>query len=189
MKTFLPVDLAGRGIGVQNLADPIRVYPAKPEDSLSQLAVVMLALSGQLERTYAVERAAHTTGSPDNGAIGTRTEERSLGQGNEGKGQNKNGCPEQGTRMPLLILILRRERWNLAGWAPVALLGLLEVTQEGAHGAEVGWIFRQGHQTIHHAGELDVSVVAVGGEQFKRFLGTDSEPPHKNAFGFRNSPV
>ncbi|MEZ2390197.1 recombinase family protein [bacterium RCC_150] len=52
-------DLAGRGVGVRNLADPIRVDSANPEDPMSQLAVVMLALFGQMERTYAVERAAH----------------------------------------------------------------------------------------------------------------------------------
>lgn len=52
-------DLAERGIGVRNLADPIRVDSAKPDDPMSQLALVMLALFGQMERTYAIERAAH----------------------------------------------------------------------------------------------------------------------------------
>lgn len=52
-------DLARRGVGARNLADPIRVDSASPEDSMSQLAVVMLALFGQMERTYAFERAAH----------------------------------------------------------------------------------------------------------------------------------
>lgn len=52
-------DLASRGIGVRNLADPIRIDSANPNDPMSQLAVVMLALFGQMERTYAVERAAH----------------------------------------------------------------------------------------------------------------------------------
>ncbi|MGY4543622.1 DNA invertase Pin-like site-specific DNA recombinase [Arthrobacter sp. UYNi723] len=52
-------DLADRGVGVRNLADPIRVDSANPEDPMSQLAVVMLALFGQMERTYAIERAAH----------------------------------------------------------------------------------------------------------------------------------
>ncbi|QCO97323.1 recombinase family protein [Arthrobacter sp. 24S4-2] len=51
-------DLEVRGVGVRNLADPIRVDSANPEDPMSQLAVVMLALSGQMERTYAIERAA-----------------------------------------------------------------------------------------------------------------------------------
>jgi DNA invertase Pin-like site-specific DNA recombinase len=44
-------DLAGRGVGVRNLADPIRVDSANPEDPMSQVAVVMLALFGQMERT------------------------------------------------------------------------------------------------------------------------------------------
>jgi DNA invertase Pin-like site-specific DNA recombinase len=52
-------DLQDRGVGVRNLADPIRVDSADPEDPMSQLAVVMLALFGQMERTYAIERAAH----------------------------------------------------------------------------------------------------------------------------------
>jgi DNA invertase Pin-like site-specific DNA recombinase len=52
-------DLADRGVGVRNLADPIRVDSSNPEDPMSQLAVVMLALFGQMERTYAIERAAH----------------------------------------------------------------------------------------------------------------------------------
>lgn len=52
-------DLAQRGVGVRNLADPIRVDSSNPDDPMGQLAVVMLALFGQMERTYAVERAAH----------------------------------------------------------------------------------------------------------------------------------
>ncbi len=52
-------ELKERGVGVRNLADPIRVDSANPEDPMSQLAVVMLALFGQMERTYAIERAAH----------------------------------------------------------------------------------------------------------------------------------
>jgi DNA invertase Pin-like site-specific DNA recombinase len=55
----LILDLAGCGVGVRKLADPIRVDSANPEDPMSQLAVVMLALFGQMERTYAIERAAH----------------------------------------------------------------------------------------------------------------------------------
>jgi DNA invertase Pin-like site-specific DNA recombinase len=46
-------------VGVRNLADPIKVDSSNPEDPMSQLAVVMLALFGQMERTYAIERAAH----------------------------------------------------------------------------------------------------------------------------------
>ncbi|MGP5700890.1 recombinase family protein [Glutamicibacter arilaitensis] len=52
-------ELDQRGVGVRNLADPIRVDSSNPADPMSQLAVVMLALFGQMERTYAVERAAH----------------------------------------------------------------------------------------------------------------------------------
>ncbi len=52
-------DLRERGVGVRNLADPIRVDSANPVDPMSQLAVVMLALFGQMERIYSLERAAH----------------------------------------------------------------------------------------------------------------------------------
>jgi DNA invertase Pin-like site-specific DNA recombinase len=52
-------DLSERGVGVRNLADPIRVDTASPDDPMAQLAVVMLALFCQMERTYARERAAH----------------------------------------------------------------------------------------------------------------------------------
>lgn len=39
-------------MGVRNLADPIRVDSSNPEDPMSQLAVVMLVLFGQMEHTY-----------------------------------------------------------------------------------------------------------------------------------------
>lgn len=52
-------ELAERGIGVRNLADPIKVDSSNPNDPMAQLAVVLLALFGQMERTYAMERAAH----------------------------------------------------------------------------------------------------------------------------------
>jgi DNA invertase Pin-like site-specific DNA recombinase len=52
-------DLAERGIGVRNLADPIRIDSANQDDPMAQLAVVLLALFAQMERTYAIERAAH----------------------------------------------------------------------------------------------------------------------------------
>ena len=52
-------ELAERGIGVRNLADPIKVDSSNPSDPMAQLAVVLLALFGQMERTYAIERAAH----------------------------------------------------------------------------------------------------------------------------------
>ena len=52
-------DLSERGVGVRNLADPIRVDSANPSDPMAQLAVVLLALFGQMERTYTLEWAAH----------------------------------------------------------------------------------------------------------------------------------
>lgn len=52
-------DLGERGVGVRNLADPIKVDSSNPDDPMAQLALVILALFGQMERTYAAERAAH----------------------------------------------------------------------------------------------------------------------------------
>lgn len=52
-------DLAERGVGIRNLADPIRVDSSQPDDPMAQLAVVLLALFAQMERTYTLERAAH----------------------------------------------------------------------------------------------------------------------------------
>ena len=52
-------ELAERGVGVRNLADPIKVDSSNPGDPMAQLAVVLLALFGQMERTYTLERAAH----------------------------------------------------------------------------------------------------------------------------------
>lgn len=52
-------ELSESGIGVRNLADPIKVDSSRPEDPMAQLAVVLLALFAQMERTYAIERAAH----------------------------------------------------------------------------------------------------------------------------------
>ncbi|MEE2061205.1 recombinase family protein [Rhodococcus artemisiae] len=49
-------DLHQRGIGFRNLADPIRIDSTNPDDPMAQVAVVLLALFGQMERTYAVER-------------------------------------------------------------------------------------------------------------------------------------
>ncbi|SEB78779.1 recombinase family protein [Rhodococcus koreensis] len=48
-----------RGIGFRNLADPIRIDSTNPDDPMGQLAMVLLALFGQMERAYAVERDAH----------------------------------------------------------------------------------------------------------------------------------
>ncbi len=52
-------ELSERGIGIRNLADPIKVDSSRPEDPMAQLAVVLLALFAQMERTYTMERAAH----------------------------------------------------------------------------------------------------------------------------------
>jgi DNA invertase Pin-like site-specific DNA recombinase len=52
-------ELTERGVGVRNLADPIKVDSADPADVMGQLAVVLLALFAQMERTYTCERAAH----------------------------------------------------------------------------------------------------------------------------------
>ena len=52
-------ELSERGIGVRNLADPVKIDSTNPKDPMAQLAVVLLALFAQMERTYTVERAAH----------------------------------------------------------------------------------------------------------------------------------
>lgn len=52
-------ELSQRGIGVRNLADPFRIDSTDPGDPMAQLAVVLLALVAQMERTYMIERAAH----------------------------------------------------------------------------------------------------------------------------------
>ena len=52
-------DLKERGVGVRTLADPLAVDTAEPDSPMAQLAFVMLALFGQMERTYAAERASH----------------------------------------------------------------------------------------------------------------------------------
>jgi len=58
-RTVLIHELAERGVGVRNLADPIRVDSSDPADPMAQLTVVLLALFGQMERTYTLDRAAH----------------------------------------------------------------------------------------------------------------------------------
>ncbi|MBL3931297.1 recombinase family protein, partial [Bacteroides thetaiotaomicron] len=52
-------DLQEREVGVRTLADPIKVDSSNPDDPMAQLSVVILSLFGQMERTYAIERAAH----------------------------------------------------------------------------------------------------------------------------------
>ena len=46
-------ELSERGVGVRNLADPIRIDSTDPGGPMAQLAVVLLALFAQMERTYA----------------------------------------------------------------------------------------------------------------------------------------
>jgi len=67
-------ELVGRGVGVRNLADPIRVDSANHSDPMAHLAVVLLALFGQMERTYTLERAAHAR------AVATANGRRVVGQ-------------------------------------------------------------------------------------------------------------
>ena len=50
-------ELTERGFGLRNLADPIKVNSSRPDDPMAQLALVLLALFGQMERTYTLERA------------------------------------------------------------------------------------------------------------------------------------
>ncbi len=52
-------DLAARGVGVRDLADPIKVDSSDPSEPMAQLAVVLLALFIQTGRTCTLERAAH----------------------------------------------------------------------------------------------------------------------------------
>jgi DNA invertase Pin-like site-specific DNA recombinase len=69
-------ELTDRG-GVRNLADPIRVDSSNPDDPMGQLAVVLLALFAQMERTYTVARRARPRrrgreGPPCRAALGGR---------------------------------------------------------------------------------------------------------------------
>ena len=52
-------DLSERGIGLRNLADPVRVDSTGPDDPMAQLTLLLLALFAQMERTYTLERATH----------------------------------------------------------------------------------------------------------------------------------
>ncbi|MDQ6838573.1 MAG: recombinase family protein [Actinomycetota bacterium] len=52
-------DLRKAGIGLRTLADAIPLDTSKPDDAMSELAIIMLSLFAQMERTYALERAAH----------------------------------------------------------------------------------------------------------------------------------
>jgi len=52
-------DLREAGIGLRTLADAIPIDTSKPGDAMNDLAIVLLSLFAQMERTYAAERAAH----------------------------------------------------------------------------------------------------------------------------------
>ncbi|WP_458782321.1 recombinase family protein [Arthrobacter sp. D3-16] len=52
-------ELKERDVGVRTLADPLPIDTSRPDSPMAQLAVVMLALFAEMERTYAAERAAH----------------------------------------------------------------------------------------------------------------------------------
>src|SRR5580704_15936259 len=50
-------DLAGRGIGVRSLADPLPIDTT--DEGMGRVASGLLALFAEMERTYTAERAAH----------------------------------------------------------------------------------------------------------------------------------
>ncbi len=52
-------DLREAGIGLRTLSDAIPIDTSNPSDGMSELAIVLLSLFAQMERTYALERAAH----------------------------------------------------------------------------------------------------------------------------------
>ncbi|MFD0760247.1 recombinase family protein [Arthrobacter ulcerisalmonis] len=52
-------ELDSRNIGLRTLADPFKIDTSARDDPMNQLALVILALFGQMERTYTAERTAH----------------------------------------------------------------------------------------------------------------------------------
>jgi DNA invertase Pin-like site-specific DNA recombinase len=50
-------DLAGRGVGVRSLADPLPISTA--DEGMGRIAFLLLALFAEMERTFTAERAAH----------------------------------------------------------------------------------------------------------------------------------
>jgi DNA invertase Pin-like site-specific DNA recombinase len=56
-------DLAGRGIGVRSLADPLPINTN--DEGMGRIAFLMLALFAEMERTYTAERAAHARNVAD----------------------------------------------------------------------------------------------------------------------------
>jgi len=64
-------DLREAGIGLRTLADTIPIDTSKPGDAMSELAIVLLSLFAQMERTYASERAAHARAVRDEKGLRT----------------------------------------------------------------------------------------------------------------------
>ncbi|WP_314326262.1 recombinase family protein [Paenarthrobacter ilicis] len=52
-------ELKEREVGIRTLADPLSIDTSTPDSPMAQLAVILLALFAEMERTYAAERAAH----------------------------------------------------------------------------------------------------------------------------------
>ena len=52
-------ELSERKVGIKSLADPIKVDTTVHGDLMAELAIALLALFAQMERTYTLERAAH----------------------------------------------------------------------------------------------------------------------------------
>lgn len=52
-------ELKERDVGIRTLADPLPIDTSNPNSPMAQLAVVMLALFAEMERTYAAERESH----------------------------------------------------------------------------------------------------------------------------------
>jgi DNA invertase Pin-like site-specific DNA recombinase len=50
-------DLAGRGIGIRSLADPLPINTA--DQGMGRIAFLLLALFAEMERIFTAERAAH----------------------------------------------------------------------------------------------------------------------------------
>jgi DNA invertase Pin-like site-specific DNA recombinase len=50
-------DLAGRGVGVRSLADPLPINTG--DEGMGRIAFLLLALFAEMERTFTAERAAH----------------------------------------------------------------------------------------------------------------------------------
>ncbi|MGR0160818.1 helix-turn-helix domain-containing protein [Paenarthrobacter nitroguajacolicus] len=50
-------ELKERGVGIRTLADPLGIDTSNPDGPMAQLAVIMLVLFAEMERTYATEHA------------------------------------------------------------------------------------------------------------------------------------